>query len=194
MSRKAELHRKTGETDIKLEIDLEGSGKSKIISPVMFLNHMLDLFSFHSGFDLFIEATGDTEVDDHHTVEDLAICLGQALNKALGDKKGINRYGNFTLPMDEARVSVALDISGRPFYLYNGPEIKGKSGNFDCELLHEFMRAFSGNAGITLHVTVEAGENLHHILEAIFKATARALGSAVKETGSVIPSSKGTIG
>jgi len=193
MQRTSRLHRKTGETDIRLELCLDGKGECEIISPVMFLNHMLNLFAFHSGFDLFIEATGDTEIDDHHTVEDLAICLGQAVKEALGDKKGINRYGSFILPMDEARASVSLDISGRPFYLYNGPELKGRTGSFDCTLLHEFMRAFAGNASITLHITVEAGDNLHHIVEAVFKATARACAIAVQVTGSKIPSSKGKL-
>lgn len=193
MSRTSSIHRKTGETDIKLDLNIDGEGESRIISPVPFLNHMLDLFAFHSGFTMQVEATGDTEIDDHHTVEDLAICLGQALREALGDKKGIARYGSFTIPMDEARATVVLDFSGRPFYKYEGSGLQGKSGNFDCELLHEFMRAFAQNAGLTLHVTVESGDNLHHILEAVFKATARACAAAVQITGSRIPSSKGKL-
>ena len=193
MQRTSRIERTTGETDIKLKLFIDSEGESRILSPVNFLNHMLELFAFHSGFQLDIEATGDTEVDDHHTVEDLAICLGQALREALGDKKGIARYGSFTIPMDEARATVVLDFSGRPLYKYEGPVLSGKTGTFDSELLHEFMRGLAQNAGLTLHITVESGENLHHILEAVFKATARACAAAVRITGDRIPSSKGKL-
>jgi imidazoleglycerol-phosphate dehydratase len=193
MKRTALVERKTAETEIRIELALEGGTDSVISTPVPFLDHMLDLFAFHSGFSLVVKASGDTEIDDHHTVEDLGIALGQALRQALGDRAGIARYGYFMLPMDETLATVALDISGRAFYRYSGPEIRGKSGAFDTELVHEFMRAFAAHAGLTLHVQIHYGDNLHHILEAIFKALARSLRSAVARSGSLVPSSKGSL-
>lgn len=193
MNRTALVERKTAETEIRVELALEGGAASAISTPVPFLDHMLELFAFHSGFALAVKASGDTEIDDHHTVEDLGIALGQALRQALGDKAGIARYGFFLLPMDETLATVSLDISGRALYRYSGPDIRGKSGTFDTELVHEFLRAFAANAGLTLHVLVQYGDNLHHILEAIFKALARSLRTAVAASGTAVPSSKGSL-
>ena len=192
--RKATVNRETNETKIKVELAIEGSGTGTIKTPVGFLTHMLDLLLHHSGFDLSVDAVGDVEVDYHHTVEDIGICIGRCIKTAIGDKKGINRYGTFSDPMDEARARVLVDISGRPHYRYEGPELKGKTGDFDGELTHEFFKAVSLHAGITLHIIVESGDNLHHMIEASFKAFARALKKAVTIIpGNAVPSSKGVL-
>ncbi|MBR2376552.1 MAG: imidazoleglycerol-phosphate dehydratase HisB [Clostridia bacterium] len=194
--RVAEIIRKTKETDIKLKIDLDGKGNSNIDSGCGFLDHMLTLFAKHGRFDLDVFCKGDIEVDYHHTVEDIGICLGQAFKKALGDKKGINRYGDTALPMDESLILSAVDVSGRSFLAYNlNPKAK-RVGNFDVELVEEFFIAFTSNAGINLHVVQLAGKNTHHILEGAFKSVARSLKTAVsinKDLGDEIPSTKGVL-
>lgn len=194
--RVAEIIRKTKETDIKLKIDLDGKGNSNIDSGCGFLDHMLTLFAKHGRFDLDVFCKGDIEVDYHHTVEDIGICLGQAFKKALGDKKGINRYGDTALPMDESLILSAVDVSGRSFLAYNlNPKAK-RVGNFDVELIEEFFIAFTSNAGINLHVVQLAGKNTHHILEGAFKSVARSLKTAVsinKDLGDEIPSTKGVL-
>ncbi|MBU0664520.1 MAG: imidazoleglycerol-phosphate dehydratase HisB [Proteobacteria bacterium] len=172
------VKRVTRETDIQLTLLLDGTGIAKIDTSVPFLNHMLTLFAVHGFFDLEITATGDIEIDDHHTVEDIGISLGQAFAKALGDKSGINRYGFSYLPMDETLVRVVVDVSNRPFLHYVAPLPEQKVGNFDTALALEFMRAFSQHAGVTLHIDLLHGENSHHILEAIFKGLARAMDQA----------------
>ncbi len=189
------VERKTKETQISAEIDLDGIGKADLDSGVPFLDHMLNLFAVHGLFDLKIKATGDLEVDAHHTVEDIGICLGLALSKALGDRKSIVRYGHFTVPMDEALCSVSLDLSNRPFLVYNAPPMSDRTGKFETELAPEFFRAFSQNGGVTLHIRVLYGANTHHMIEAAFKAFARALSMAVSldPRRSGIPSSKGAL-
>jgi imidazoleglycerol-phosphate dehydratase len=193
--RTATIDRKTGETDIRLTLDLDGSGAGERSTGVGFFDHMLDLLARHGRLDLAVAATGDLDTGGHHTVEDVGICLGQALDRALGDRKGIYRYGSATVPMDEARASVAIDISGRAFVAWEASLPPGAIGNFDHELAEEFFRAVAGNARMALHLTVEAGTNVHHIVEALFKAFARALRAAVAidptETG--VPSTKGTL-
>ncbi len=193
--RKGFVERNTRETQISVEILLDGTGIAELSTGVPFLDHMLTLFAVHGLFDLKIKATGDLEVDAHHTVEDIGICLGTAISKALGDRAGITRYGNFSVPMDEALASVSLDLSNRPFLVYNSPPMAVKTGEFDTELAPEFFRAFSQNAGVTLHVRILYGSNTHHMLEAAFKAFARALSIAVSidPRRSGIPSSKGTL-
>lgn len=194
-SRTAKIDRQTGETDVSLEIDLDGAGQSDISTGVGFLDHMLTLLAKHAAFDLKVHATGDLEVDDHHTVEDVGICLGQALRTALDDKAGIRRYGHFTLPMDETLVTAAVDLSGR-HYLHFGAEFPAaKIGEFDTELVEEFWQAVSGNALCNLHIVLHHGRNCHHISEAIFKATGRALRMAVEPDGRLtgVPSTKGTL-
>ena len=173
--RSGEVKRVTRETDIQLTLLLDGTGIARIDTSVPFLNHMLTLFAVHGFFDLEITATGDIEIDDHHTVEDIGISLGQAFAKALGDKSGINRYGLSYLPMDETLVRVVVDVSNRPFLHYVAAVPEQKVGNFDTALVLEFMRAFSQHAGVTLHIDLLHGENSHHILEAIFKGLARAM-------------------
>ena len=180
MARIGEIARKTGETDIALTLDLDGTGVSKASTSVGFLDHMLDLFTKHGFFDLTVEGTGDTHVDFHHTVEDVGICLGQAVNKALGDKAGIRRFGGETVPMYEAIATVNLDLCGRPFIAWNTPLDGGKIGDFDAELAEEFFHGFVNNAGATLHVNVPYGTNRHHIVEAVFKAFGRALNQATR--------------
>ncbi len=189
------IQRVTRETDIQLGLTLDGAGVAKIDTAVPFLNHMLTLFSVHGFFDLEIKATGDVDVDDHHTVEDIGICLGQAFGAALGDKKGISRYGLSYLPMDETLVRVVVDISNRPFVHYGVVVPDQKVGNFDTSLALEFMRAFSQHAGVTLHIDLLHGENSHHIIEAIFKGLARAMQQAVAVHGGVkgVLSSKGML-
>ena len=191
-----QIKRTTKETDINLSLNLDGQGKSNIDSGCGFLDHMLTLFSKHARFDLSVTCKGDVEVDYHHTVEDIGICLGQAFKNALGDKKGITRYGDTILPMDEALILTAVDVSGRSFLCYN-VNIKAKRvGTFDVELIEEFMIAFTQNAGINLHVNQLAGKNVHHILEGVFKSLARSLRTAVKidiETKDEIPSTKGVL-
>lgn len=177
-SRKGEIKRQTKETDIKVKLEIEGQGKAEISTGVPFMDHMLTLFAVHGFFNLAINAKGDTEIDDHHTVEDLGICLGQAFKEALGSFSAIKRYGLAAVPMDETLVRATCDFSNRP-YLHFGAEIKDqKVGRFDTALVQEFLRAFSLHAGLTLHIEVVHGENTHHILEAIFKATGRCIDMA----------------
>jgi imidazoleglycerol-phosphate dehydratase len=180
MARKASIERVTKETQIRLSLDIDGKGKAKICTSVPFLDHMLDLFTRHGLFDLEVEAKGDIDIDFHHTVEDIGIVLGQAFKKALGDKKGIRRYGQATVPMDETLATVAIDLSGRPYLVYNVHLNKVKIGEFDVELVKEFFQAFVNNCGTNLHMNVMYGENVHHILEACFKAAARALDQATQ--------------
>lgn len=195
--RSGNVIRETRETKIDLTIDLDGSGRADVESGIGFFNHMLTLLAAHGRFDLVLNCDGDIEVDGHHSVEDIGIALGQAVYKALGDKKGITRYGTFFLPMDETLVMVSLDISGRPFLVYDaGGAMAPMIGQYDTELTEEFLRAFAFNAGITLHVKVMYGTNSHHKVEAIFKALGRALHAAVKinpETADEIPSTKGML-
>lgn len=181
MARTASIKRVTKETKIKLSIDLDGSGEAKVSTSVPFLDHMLDLFARHGLFDLEVDASGDIDIDFHHTVEDIGIVLGQAIKEALGDKKGIRRYGQATVPMDETLASVAIDLSGRPFMVYNVRLPKVKIGEFDVELAREFFQALANNLGANLHINVMYGDNVHHILEACFKATARALDMATQQ-------------
>jgi len=177
-SRKSEIKRNTRETDIKMTLIIDGHGQADITTGVPFIDHMLTLFTVHGFFDLSIKAKGDTEVDDHHTVEDIGICLGQAFSKALGDFGGIKRYGLAAVPMDETLARVTCDFSNRP-YLYYGVELKDqKVGKFDTALVQEFLRALSLHGGLTLHVEVSHGDNAHHILEAIFKSLGRCLDMA----------------
>ena len=189
--------RETKETAIDLTIDLDGSGRTDINTGIGFFDHMLNLFGSHGRFDLVVSCKGDIEVDGHHSVEDIGIALGQAVAKALGDKRGITRYGTFFLPMDETLVLVSLDISGRPYLVYDaGGPMAPMIGQYDTELTEEFLRAFAFNAGITLHVKVMYGANSHHKVEAIFKALGRALHQAVSinpETAGEIPSTKGML-
>lgn len=194
MARKSSVERKTAETDIDLRLSLDGTGKNEIDTGVPFLDHMLTLFSVHGFFDLSVKADGDTEVDDHHTVEDIGICLGQAIAKALADKSGISRYGSCYLPMDETLVRIVVDISNRPYLHYNAPVTEQKVGTFDSVLAKEFFRAVSQHAGLTLHIDLLHGENGHHIIEAIFKGFARAMNSAMQriEIEGVL-SSKGSL-
>ena len=189
------LERTTKETQISAEISLDGTGRVELDTGVPFLDHMLTLFAVHGLFDLKIKATGDLEVDAHHTVEDIGICLGMALSKALGDRAGITRYGHFTVPMDEALAMVSLDLSNRPFLVYDTPPMADRTGEFETDLAPEFFRAFCQNGGVTLHVRVLYGSNTHHMLEAAFKAFARALSMAVAfdPRRSGIPSSKGAL-
>jgi imidazoleglycerol-phosphate dehydratase len=178
--RKAELHRKTTETDIRLSLNLDGEGKYQVSTGVPFLNHMLELFTRHGFFDLALQAAGDVEIDDHHTVEDVGLALGQAFREALGDKRGIRRFGDATVPLDEALVSCVVDLSGRPFLAYNLKIRQEKVGHFATELIHDFFLAFTNQLGLNLHFNMTQGRNPHHIIEAGFKAFARALSSAVQ--------------
>jgi imidazoleglycerol-phosphate dehydratase len=193
--RSAGIERKTNETDIKLHFSLDGTGKSEIESDVPFMNHMLDLFTKHGHFDLQVDAKGDVEVDDHHTVEDIGICLGQCLKEALGDKRGIKRYANVFIPMDEALVQVAIDISNRPHLEYRAEYPSAQVGSFPTEMVHEFLWKFALEARITLHVIVHYGRNTHHMIEAVFKALARALDEATSIDPRVqgVPSTKGVL-
>ena len=194
--RKTSLSRKTAETDITLELCLEGQGRAEIATGVGFLDHMLTLFTRHGGFDLKLNCAGDMQVDDHHSVEDIGIALGAAFKDALGDKRGIRRYGDICLPMDEALIQAAVDLSGRGGYYGRLPIPTEKVGTFDTELVKEFMTAFAREAGCTLHLVELAGENSHHIIEGAFKALARALRAAVSmdpDFGDQIPSTKGVL-
>jgi imidazoleglycerol-phosphate dehydratase len=195
MSRTAKIERKTGETDVSLELTLDGTGQGTRSTGVGFLDHMLDLLARHGRLDLEVNVTGDLETGAHHTAEDTAIVLGQALDQALGDRAGIFRYGAATVPMDEARASVAIDISGRPFTLFEADLPPGATGGFEHELTEEFFRALANAAKLTLHLRVEAGSNAHHMIEAAFKAFARALRQAVSidPTEQGVPSTKGTL-
>jgi len=195
MSRSAEIQRTTGETDVRLSLELDGTGAGERTTGVGFLDHMLDLLARHGRLDLSVSASGDLETGAHHTVEDVGICLGQALDRALGDRAGIVRYGSATVPMDEARATCALDISGRAYTAFEADLPPGAIGNFDHELVDEFFRAVAGNAKLTLHLTVEAGTNAHHMIEAAFKAFARALraAAAIDPSERGVPSTKGTL-
>ena len=194
--RKSSIKRSTTETKIELELNLDGVGQYEINTDCGFFKHMMELFTRHARIDLKLTCVGDSDVDFHHTVEDIGIVLGQAVSQALGDKRGIKRYGQWLLPMDEALVMVALDISGRGLLGYNVQLQTATVGNFDTELVKEFLIAFSRNAGITLHVHQMAGENTHHIIEAIFKGMARALAQAIEidaRFSNEIPSTKGML-
>jgi imidazoleglycerol-phosphate dehydratase len=194
--RQARVERKTKETDVTVHLNLDGAGASKVATPIPFFSHMLEAWAKHGLMDLAVEAHGDVEVDIHHTVEDVGIVLGQALGQALGDKKGIVRYGAAHVPMDEALVFTAVDLSGRPFLVFNVPVARARVASFDLDMLQEFFRAFAFNAGITLHVTMHYGHNLHHISEAVFKAVGRALAQATRldpRIAGVLPSTKGTL-
>lgn len=194
--RHAEIIRTTGETDINLRLLLDGSGRSVINSGVGFLDHMLTLFAKHGCFDLEVKCAGDTQVDFHHTVEDIGIALGQAFAKALGDKRGIKRYADTVLPMDEALILTAVDVSGRGLCCYDAATPSQKVGDFDTELSSEFWFAFAREAGVTLHIRKLAGANSHHIIEGVFKSAARSLRAAVtidKEFADEIPSTKGLL-
>lgn len=194
--RNAEINRETAETKISLWLDLDGTGKTDIATGCGFMDHMLTLFAAHGRFDLMINASGDTYVDYHHLTEDLGICMGQAFDEALGDKRGITRYGTKILPMDEALILTSVDISGRAFLDYRLESLKEKVGDFDTELAREFVVAMVRNGGFTLHVRQLAGENTHHILEGMFKSLGRSMAKAVKiEKGreDEIPSTKGMI-
>ncbi len=194
--RQAEIIRKTGETDIRVFLDLDGSGRSRIDTGVGFLDHMLELFARHGRFDLEVSCKGDTRVDDHHSTEDIGIALGAALEKALGDKKGIVRYGQTILPMDESLILSAVDLSGRGLLAYDLQIPTEKVGTFDTELTEEFFRALAVNARCTLHLRQLAGKNSHHIIEGAFKSTARSLRAAVRldpECAGEIPSTKGVL-
>ena len=180
MERKADITRETRETQIRLSLNLDGNGTANISTGVGFLDHMLELFAKHGFFDLEVEAKGDLHVDAHHTTEDVGICLGQALQKAVGDKAGMKRFGSFTVPMYESLAKVDLDICGRPFLHYETPLVSGKVGEFDIELAEEFFHGFVNNSGTTLHINVPYGTNQHHIIEAIFKAVAKALDIATQ--------------
>lgn len=193
--RKAECSRKTKETAIDLVFNLDGKGNYEVDTGIGFMDHMMELFAKHGLFDLTVKAKGDTHVDDHHTVEDLGICLGKAVADALGDKTGIKRFGEATVPLDEARSRVVVDLNGRPFLSFEGKLGAEKSGQFDVTLVEDFMRAFSTNALATIHIHIEAGSNAHHVAETVFKALAIALdrASTVDDRRSDIPSTKGTI-
>jgi imidazoleglycerol-phosphate dehydratase len=194
-ARKAKAERRTKETRIRVEIDLDGSGKASIATPLPFLSHMLEQIARHGAFDLSVEAQGDVEIDGHHTTEDVGIVLGKAVLDALGDRQGIRRYGSATLPMDEALVTAALDLSGRPFFVFRVPLPKAKLGNWDTELAEVFFEAFARTAQANLHIRLIEGSNLHHIVEVSFKAFARALRQAVEldPRASGVPSTKGTL-
>ncbi len=194
--RQAKIHRKTAETDVAVSLNLDGTGQYDCHSGVGFFDHMLDQLSRHSLVDLNVKAKGDLHIDDHHTVEDCGIAIGQALTQALGDKRGIRRYGHFNLAMDDAQVACALDLSARPFLVWNLPFPTAKIGTFDTELVREFFQALATHGGITLHVDLIHGVNSHHIAEAAFKAVARALRMAVEHDprlGNALPSTKGAL-
>jgi imidazoleglycerol-phosphate dehydratase len=195
--RKASLRRTTKETDVEVAVDLDGTGNAAISTGIGFLDHMLDLLARHSRIDLNVTARGDLHIDHHHTTEDVGIALGQALKQALGDMKGITRYADVHVPMDEALTRVAIDISGRPFLVFKAVFVRDKVGAFDTELVEEWFRAFATNAGITLHVETLYGTNDHHIAESCFKALARALRSALTidpRAAGEVPSTKGRLG
>ena len=195
MSRTSQIHRTTAETDVQLSLDLDGTGAGERTTGVGFFDHLLDAVARHGGLDLDVRVDGDLETGSHHTVEDTGIALGQALDEALGDRAGIRRYGHAVVPMDEARASAALDISGRPFTSFEGEFPVERVADFETELTEEFFRAFASAAKLTLHVRVEAGRNAHHMVEASFKAFARALREAVEDDDRVdgVPSTKGVL-
>jgi len=195
VSRTSQIHRTTGETDVQLSLDLDGTGAGERTTGVGFFDHLLDALARHGGLDLDVRVDGDLETGSHHTVEDTGIALGQALDEALGDRAGIRRYGHAVVPMDEARASAALDISGRPFTSVDGEFPVESVGDFETELTEEFFRAVANAAKLTLHVRIEAGRNAHHMVEASFKAFARALREAVEDDDRVegVPSTKGVL-
>lgn len=195
MARTAQLERNTKETQIRLSLNIDGRGEYNVSTSIPFLDHMLSLFAKHGLFDLTIAATGDTQIDFHHTVEDVGIVLGDAFKQAIGDKKGIRRYGWTRLPMDESLADVALDLCDRSRLVYNVPLPKSKVGEFDAELAEDFFKAFADRAGVTLHIHVPYGDNLHHILEGVFKAFAKALDTAtsIDERVTGVPSTKGML-
>lgn len=193
MKRLSQISRKTNETNINLKINLDGNGTSVVKTEVGFLNHMISLLAFHSNIDIELDSKGDIEVCDHHLIEDIGIALGRSINEALGDKKGIKRYGTFFLPMDESLVMVSLDISGRSYLHFEAGFKRESIGNFSTEMVKEFFRAVAFNAGITLHIKVLYGENDHHKIEGIFKCVGLALKEAINIEGNIIPSSKGII-
>ncbi len=196
MARSALIQRKTTETDVTLRLELDGTGNAKISTGVGFFDHMLTLLAKHSAIDLEVQAVGDLHVDQHHTVEDVGICLGQALRQALGAKAGIRRYGHFTLPMEETLATVAWDLGGRAYFACQAEFPTPKIGDFDSQLVEDFWQAVSANALANLHIVVHYGRNSHHIAEAIFKAAARALRMAVEHDERIagVPSTKGTLG
>jgi imidazoleglycerol-phosphate dehydratase len=194
--RRAEIARTTAETEIRAALDLDGAGAARIATGIGFLDHMLTALARHSMIDMEISAKGDLHIDFHHTTEDVGIVLGQALRRALGEKRGIRRYGAALIPMDEALAECAIDLSGRPFLAWSVPFARDKVGEMDTELFAEFFRAFATNAGLTMHMTLKAGTNAHHVAEACFKAAARALRQAVEpdpRAGGAIPSTKGVL-
>ncbi|MBN1627281.1 MAG: imidazoleglycerol-phosphate dehydratase HisB [Deltaproteobacteria bacterium] len=196
MERKAKIIRKTKETDIQLNLNLDGKGKSDINTGIPFVDHMLDLMAAHGFMDVKIIAKGDIEIDYHHTVEDLGICLGDAISKALGERKGITRYGHAIVPMDESLASVVIDICNRPYLAYRVSLKNRKTGNFDTGLIREFFRALTNHSGITMHIDLVSGKDPHHASEAIFKAFGRALDTAVsieKRLQGDVPSTKGML-
>ena len=195
MSRTARVERKTSETDIELELSLDGDGRSQIATGVGFFDHMLTLLARHAALDLTVKAAGDLEVDQHHTVEDVGICLGRAMNEALGERAGIRRFGHFTLPMEETLVTAAVDLGGRAYFVFEADFPTAKIGEFDSELVADFWQAFSSNALCNLHIILHHGRNSHHVAEGIFKATARALRMAVEPDPRIsdVPSTKGVL-
>jgi imidazoleglycerol-phosphate dehydratase len=196
LARQARVERKTKETQILLQLNVDGTGSSKVETTIPLFNHMLEAWSKHGLMDLAVDARGDIEIDLHHTVEDVGIVLGQAFKEAVADKRGIVRYGTAVIPMDEALVSAAVDISGRPFIVFNVPLQRARIGSFDLDLQKDFFRAFAFNAELCLHVNMHYGENLHHVAEACFKAVGRALAEASRRNpriAGVLPSTKGTL-
>ena len=191
--RQAHNIRETKETKLEVGLSLDGSGKSDVQTGIGFFDHMLDLMAFHSGYDLMVKADGDLDVDDHHTVEDIGILMGRLFSQAIGDKRGIQRYGSFRMPMDETLAAVDLDISGRPYLVFLAEFSRDMVGGLSTEMVEEFLRAFAFNAGITLHVEILHGKNDHHKIEAIFKALGRALAQASAITSDRIVSSKGVL-
>ncbi|WP_067726394.1 imidazoleglycerol-phosphate dehydratase HisB [Oceanobacillus damuensis] len=193
--RKAKIERKTNETSIALDLTIDGTGRSSIDTGVGFFDHMLTLMTKHGLFDLRVACDGDLNVDQHHSVEDIGIALGQTFQEALGNKEGITRYANVTTPMDEALSTISLDISGRPYFVYNIEGLKDKVGNFDTELVEEFFQAFVSNAKVTLHINLAYGKNTHHMIESIFKGFGRALDEATQKNPRIkgIPSTKGSL-
>lgn len=193
--RTAEVQRKTNETDISVTLDIDGQGHAEIVTGVPFLTHMLNLFAKHGKMNLTVKADGDTEVDDHHTTEDIAICLGRVLREAVGDKKGMQRYGAALVPMDEALAQVVVDLSDRPYFVHRGDYPAEKVGAFDVELATEFLHKLSSEARLNLHVILHYGENTHHMIEAVFKALGRAMDAATMLDSRVedVPSTKGTL-
>jgi len=196
MKREAKIVRKTKETDVVVELALDGTGQSRIKSGIPFMDHMLSLMAAHGFLDLHIAASGDTDVDDHHTVEDLGICIGKAISEALGKKEGIRRYGQAIIPMDEALARSVIDICNRPYMAYRVPLKKSKTGSFDVQLVKEFFRALVQNSGITLHIDLLSGDDAHHVAESIFKSFGRALDQATgiePRLGGSVPSTKGIL-